>query len=150
MRKHLIRVLTMFGFLMAMTAATAFAQENSSLKVNIPFDFSVANRTLPAGEYTVSERNGAGQTIFVSNYATKTTVCAIAGSLSVKKETEKPMLVFRRYGNQYFLAQVIAAGSLNGKEIVQSRAERQAIKEQSSRHLAQANTKAELVTVIAA
>ena len=83
MRKHLIRVLTMFGFLMALSAATAFAQGRPTLKVNVPFDFSVANRTLPAGEYTVTERNTAGQTIIVrNNNAAKFAVGATAMPLT--------------------------------------------------------------------
>ena len=149
MRKHMIRVLTMFGFLMAMTAATAFAQERPTLKVNIPFDFSIANRTLPAGEYTVTERNAVGQTIIIRNNTAKTAACAIGRSLPAKSEANKPMLVFHRYGNQYFLAQVVHAGWLDGQELVQTRTERQAMKEQSNRHLAQADAKAELVTILA-
>jgi len=150
MRKHLIRVLTAFGFLMAMTAATAFAQERPPLKVNIPFDFSVANRTLPAGEYTVTERNSVGQTTIVRNDAGSAAACAIGRSLPAKTEANKPMLVFRRYGNQYFLAQVVHAGWVDGQELVQTRTERKAMKEQSNRHLAQADAKPELVTIVAA
>jgi hypothetical protein len=149
MRKHLIRVLTMFGFLMGMTAATAFAQERPPLKVNIPFDFSVANRTLPAGEYTVTERNSVGQAIIVRNDSGSAAVCAIGRPLAAKKESEKPMLVFHCYGNQYFLARVVHAGWLDGQELVQTRTERRAMKEQSNRHLAQADANAELVTIVA-
>ena len=149
MRKQLIRVLTMFGFLMAMTAATTFAQTKPTIKVNVPFDFGVSNRTLPAGEYTLSERgSGGGMVIVRNNATTKDAAYATAMPLTAKKEADKPMLVFHRYGNQYFLAQVIQAGT-SRQELIQTRSERQVIKEQSSRHLAQADARPEIVTVIA-
>lgn len=149
MKKQMIRVLTMFGFLMSLTAATAFAQTKPAVKVNIPFQFSVANRTLPAGEYTLTERSGAGQAVIVRNNENHAVVFAMTRSASVKEEANKPMLVFRRYGNQYFLAQVVGGGGTDAQELIQTRAERQAIKDMSNRNLAQADAKPELVTIAA-
>src|SRR5438445_13832338 len=58
MKKQLVNVLTKFGFLSAIALVTAVgsAQGQSlayKLRANIPFDFVVADKKLPAGEYSI-------------------------------------------------------------------------------------------------
>jgi hypothetical protein len=78
-------------------------------KVNIPFAFGVQDQSLPAGQYLVftvtPERsirilsaNGKHSAIVntVPNYA--------------KEPSSNSRLVFHRYGNEYFLAEVWTAG----------------------------------------
>src|ERR1700755_2877481 len=84
-------------------SAGAFAQQ---LKANIPFDFTVGNTTMPAGEYTISSplRN------FVDlRSANRTLMATVGGNQSYieKKSSSAGELIFARYGDQYFLDSVL-------------------------------------------
>jgi hypothetical protein len=97
-----IALLTIAGFL---TAGSALAADHA-VKADIPFDFIVGSNVLPAGTYTIASpgwRSSGAIEIQSegSNYATLTTVFAD------NKATKGSELVFHRYGNQYFLAEVL-------------------------------------------
>lgn len=148
MKKNMIRFVTLFGFVLAMSSVNAFAQGKPTLKVDIPFDFSAANRTLPAGEYTVKELSiFNGGVITVSNG--KAAVGAQTMRLTPNKPSDKAMLVFRRYGDQYFLAKVVYKGDSIGHELIKTGAEKKAARGSSNRHLAQNDAQPELITILA-
>ncbi len=147
MKKHMTQFFAMFSFLFVLAATPAFAQSGPVLTADIPFDFSAANRTLPAGEYTVKGGSSAG-TILVRNDDGKGAVAVLAQPTHSNGEGKKATLVFRRYGAQYFLAKVTYADGSDGREIVMSKTERRLIKG-SDRNLAQNNIEPEIVTVIA-
>ncbi len=147
MKKHMIRFFAFFGFLFVLAATPTFAQSGPVLMADIPFDFSAANRTLPAGEYTVKAGTSAGS-IVVRNDKGEGAVIVLAQPTHPKGEAKQAMLVFRRYGNQYFLAKVIHADGSEGREITMSKTERRLIKG-SDRNLARNNVEPEVVTVIA-
>jgi hypothetical protein len=150
MKKNMIRFVALFGFVFALSAVNAFAQSKPILKADIPFDFSAANRTLPAGAYTVKELSSfSGNLIAVRNDDRKTAVGALTMEASSNKPSDKAMLVFRRYGDQYFLAKVIYKGGAMAQELIKTSAEKKAIKGWSNRHLAQSDAKPELVTIVA-
>jgi hypothetical protein len=144
----MIRFFAFFGFLFVLAATPTFAQNSSSVvTADIPFDFSVANRTLPAGEYTVKDGSAAG-TIAVRNDDGKGVVSVLTHSAGSNQAAKKAMLVFRRYGNQYFLAKVTYADGSYGREIAMSKTEKRLIKG-SDRNLAQNKVEPEIVTVVA-
>ena len=93
------------------TAATLFAQTESQrlMKVNIPFAFSAENHSLPEGEYLVLTVTPERSIRIVSADGKHT---AIVNTLPnyAKSPSESSRLVFHRYGNEYFLAQVWTAG----------------------------------------
>lgn len=148
MKKSMIRFVALFGFVFALSAVNAFAQSKPVLKADIPFDFSAANRTLPAGEYTVKELSIlSGGVIAVSNG--KAAVGAQTMRLTSNKPSDKAMLVFRRYGDQYFLAKVIYKGGWTSHELIKTSAEKKAARGGSSRHLARSDAQPELVAIVA-
>src|SRR6185295_14552735 len=53
MKKQAFGTATMLTLLLALTAISVSAQSQRSKITNIPFDFIVGEKTLPAGEYTV-------------------------------------------------------------------------------------------------
>jgi hypothetical protein len=104
------------------------------MKAAVPFEFIVNGSTLPAGQYTIQSFGTAdGRTLLVrnANVDRKTTVNGIGlESLEPAKETK---LVFHRYGNRYFLAQVWIAGSEGGQEFPKSHREAELAKDYPSR-----------------
>ncbi len=82
--------------------APAFAQVRI-IQADVPFDFIVGNRTMPAGEYSLA-LNGSGA-LRVSqtsgNEITGITAVQVAGSVD-----PTPRLLFHRYGARHYLVEV--------------------------------------------
>jgi len=105
--------------------ATVQAQSRQ-LKANIPFDFHVGARSFPAGIYTV--RLIANSVIQVQDEAGKAWMTET--SLPVWSDDRNPnsRLVFNRYGNDHFLAQVLWPGYNQGQGLTKSSLEREVAK----------------------
>ncbi len=114
------------GFLAALLAAsTAFGQSNQGGTIaDIPFAFTVANHTLPAGRYTVTR---LGETsLRISSPHNQGTV-VLTHAAEGKAPESKGKMVFHRYGESYFLSEVWVAGSGVGRKVFQSRAEEELV-----------------------
>jgi hypothetical protein len=93
----------------SLAAAGNLSAQEHTVKANIPFDFTVNNNVLPAGTYTISS---------VSPYAVqvrnvKGRIAEFSAVHNDDKRSTTPVLVFQRYGNQYFLHEILAANALN-------------------------------------
>jgi len=123
MKKQILNIVVALSVIAALSIA-GFAGLSAPIKANIPFDFMAGGQKFPAGDYAV--RTGIIQGMLeVRNLKTKQTVFAISQGLEVRAGS-KPQLVFRRYGNQYFLAK--ATDYSGGIELPKSKAEREAAK----------------------
>ena len=102
---------TLITICLFFTAATLFAQTTNQrlMKVNIPFAFGVEDHSLPAGEYLVFTVTPERSIRIVSTDGKHS---AIVNTLPnyASLPSENSRLVFHRYGNEYFLAQVWTAG----------------------------------------
>jgi hypothetical protein len=141
MRKQILNVVVTLSVIATLSIAV-FAAFNNRITANVPFDFTVNGKTLPAGQYTV-EPGSTPNVLIISNWKTKQSVLVIAQRLKVGAGS-KPQLVFHRYGNQHFLAQVI--GDANGSELMKSKAEREAARAGRD-YLAQNEAKPEIVAI---
>ena len=97
-------------FALTLAAANAVYAQNLTLKANVPFKFVVAGQTVPAGRYTIDELHGA-RAIVIRKDDAKAAVLATPGAVEQRGAGGPTQLVFHRYGNRYFLAQVRVAGS---------------------------------------
>jgi hypothetical protein len=103
---------TLITICLFLTAASVFAQMRSSqqlMKVNIPFAFGVEDQSLPAGQYlvfTVTPERSIRLTSTDGKHS------AIVNDLPnhASEPSQNSRLVFHRYGNEYFLAEVWTAG----------------------------------------
>jgi hypothetical protein len=136
---------------MLLLTSVASAQGQSlenRITANIPFDFSVGEKKLPAGTYSVKRVNqNVGDTVLL--------VADDDGDAKAIRSTfpaqrlrtkSKAMLVFRHYGDQYFLFQVWPAGATTGRQFPRSRSERE-IQRNLARNLSEGKM-AESVTVV--
>ena len=102
---------TLITIVLLFTAVSLFAQtENRQLmKVNIPFNFTVDNQTLPAGQYYVLSVTPERSIRLASTDGKHS---AMVSDLPNYASSPSPSSrrVFHRYGNEYFLAQVWTAG----------------------------------------
>ncbi len=84
------------------TAAGAYAQ--SAARADVPFAFKVGKAQLPAGTYAVQGNHGSN-IVTVRNIQTGASALVLSRQEAPSKKTDK--LIFHRYGNQYFLAEIL-------------------------------------------
>ena len=135
MKNKFFNVVTKFGLLFAIVLATAVVSVQAQsleyrIRVNIPFDFSIADKKLPAGIYSVGRaRVNSDDTILSvldgDGHAKELRTSIPVLSWNAKN---KATLVFHRYGDQYFLYQVWSAGETTGRQFPKSNAEREILR----------------------
>jgi Na+-translocating ferredoxin:NAD+ oxidoreductase RnfD subunit len=128
MRKQAIKIVTMFSLLLMLTTAAVHAQ-SKRISIDIPFSFTVGQKTLPAGEYTVEPNRGDSPTVWlIQSKSGHDGVLFITSSAWARETKDKTRLVFNSYEGQYFLSQIWNAGDNNGRELQVPRSERELAK----------------------
>ncbi len=126
MAKQILKGLTMLMLVVGLavaSAAVANGQGGNKLIAQVPFDFIVGDKTLASGQYHVQAVNGAGDALSIRSRDAKDQVLCLTDGANPARKGEA-RLVFHRYGNKYFLAQVWTAGSSVGREMRKTRQER--------------------------
>lgn len=147
MTKKLYSTFAMLSLFFMLAVVSVQAQSESKLAVNIPFDFQIGNKVLPAGEYSVKRLTQTS--MLIRSADGQRSAIAVTPRTARTGENEKAAqerLVFHKLGNQYFLAQVWMNKGSEGRELNKSDAERQAVKEQN---LAMGGTAPQKVAVAA-
>lgn len=138
MKNKLTKQLINYGLLIVMVAMVVDQSVKAQaltygLRANIPFAFMVGNTQLPAGKYSVSRvlpDSGEG-VIKINSLAGKASALRTTIPVTRGKPWNKATLVFHRYGDQYFLVQVWAAGESTGLTFPRTRSERELQEKQS-------------------
>jgi hypothetical protein len=99
-RNTAIALLAIANFAMA---GTSIAQSNG-VRANVPFDFTVGNKLLPAGTYTIKEQSD--HVIVIRNYDKPISMVSLVNGASNRSATGGK-LTFHRYGSQYFLSEIL-------------------------------------------
>jgi hypothetical protein len=114
MKKNLV-LLAMSLTLLISAAAQA---QTTHMKVTVPFEFTAGNVQLPAGEYEVTAPGPwGGATLSVQNVHSHLASVVVSNSSRSQKAAADSKLIFHRYGQQYFLAEVWNRDSFAGREI---------------------------------
>ena len=117
--------------LLASIAPTQAQSLENRITANIPFDFNISEKKLPAGEYSVGRTiHGAGDLVLsVNDLDGRSKAIRLSNAVVRSHPNEKALLVFHRYGDQYFLFQVWPAGATTGREFRKSKSEREVQKQ---------------------
>jgi hypothetical protein len=148
MKNMISRNVVLLSLLVAVAAVSVMAQVRSRVTAQIPFAFSVANQTMPAGSYAIQSQAGANQMVLIRSNDSKAAVFALTQGKQAKNTPDNTKLVFRRYGSQYYLAQIWTKGEEAGTEFPVSKSERQTMKSLSDGKLAKADAQPEMITVV--
>ncbi len=106
----------------SVASCTGAIAQQPALRANIPFDFTVGNTWMPAGEYTITS-----PTHDVLELKSGSHIASVVSIQSGAESNSGSELVFDRYDDQYFLHQVLCPNrvSLN-LQIPSSKAEKRA------------------------
>ena len=116
MKKQLFVLL---GLGLLLSGVSAYAQ-TVNMKVNVPFNFIANGATLPSGQYMIKSLGTAGNVISIRTPDNKVKSLILARRCESLKASERTKLVFHRYGNRYFLAQIWMSGNSSGNELPKS------------------------------
>src|SRR5262249_39830339 len=119
MKKQILFPLLAVVFLMAAGSANAQLSSAQEVRAKIPFDYNVGNATIKAGNCSIRETETVD--VLAIGCAGEMKL-ALSRMVSGKQATETK-LVFHKYGDQYFLAQVWLKGEDTGWELSRTRTE---------------------------
>jgi hypothetical protein len=127
MKKEILKNATMLVLLATLALATAAVSANAQAQANkvvanVPFEFSVGFKAMPAGEYSVQTIISAGNGLLIQSTDGKISALRLSDATDRIKSNSQPRLVFHRYGERYFLAEVWN-GANTGRRLAQSQEE---------------------------
>ena len=93
----------------------------TTIKATIPFEFVVAGKTMPAGEYQIQVLRDGGTSLLISNR--DESAYAIPFSTQSVKPAEGTDLVFHAYGDRHFLVSISLEGQTWGYGMNESKLE---------------------------
>jgi len=118
-------------------AAATPGQAQQPLRVKIPFAFVADKVALPAGEYLVQPARDGSPALIVQRIDTRAGSAAIVMTNPAQASDWKSQscLVFRAYGDRYFLSEMWTAGSPSGRQFHTSPIEKELAKNQTSQEV---------------
>jgi hypothetical protein len=123
--KSSMKLFASVAFAAVLGVAPAFAQMRTTLKVDVPFDFVVGGKLLPAGEYAIAE-DASSPAMIVHSESTEQSVIVLTNHADKKPGSEDSALVFHLAGGRYYLAAVKTGDEAFDRETIKSKAEREA------------------------
>ncbi|MGH9906120.1 MAG: hypothetical protein ACRD8U_11135, partial [Pyrinomonadaceae bacterium] len=129
----MILLVTVFG----LSSANGQTSGGRRMTANIPFDFQIRNKTLPAGEYIVLCINPESEPKVLQLLARDGGATAMVHTNGVMgKASDSARLIFNRYGDQYFFAQAWLPGDNTGMRVIKSSYEKRIEREVAKSGLA--------------
>src|SRR5215469_13958893 len=128
--KVLRSVVFALGLLLVVSAAHA---QSGAVSANIPFDFIVGKQVYPAGNYLLRPWGTVHGDILIQNRDESRDSRVLTEDCTKLGEAEKTVLIFHRYGDQYFLEQVWIEGNTIGRQFRKSKIETQLAKNHQDR-----------------
>ena len=129
MKNRLLTVGVVLSLFVVLTTARAFAQTEGRITSNIPFDFVVGNKILPAGEYTI--QRGAPddpELLLIRSADNRVALYLNVEDTYARQTPTETKLVFNKVRDEYFLSKIWVAGEQTGHEVPISRAERRLVR----------------------
>jgi hypothetical protein len=131
--RTLLPLLLTLIFAMSFWPTRAQAQITGNMEAEVPFQFHVGSKTLPAGSYMIHQLEDSDLTVMqISSADGKMSALFNVQAAQAKTVPEKTELIFNKYGDRYFLSELFEDGNVDGSKVVTSRDEKTASKESSA------------------
>ena len=116
------RVTRILSIGIALAAAAAVQAQTKLVTANVPFNFYMASNLMEQGSYWVGECSHGPAVCMRSANGAK---AALSHPIEAKTPSDTAKLVFRRYGDTYFLAEIWTGGSTTGLAFSRSAREKE-------------------------
>ena len=110
----------------------ASTHAQTGVQVRVPFEFQIANMTLPAGEYVVTSDH---EQVWVRVYHGNT-VAVVQSNKATNDGGKTGKVIFNCYEKLCFLSQVWLPGAEGSRTILASRSEKETAKHQEAQQFA--------------
>src|SRR5215475_10488529 len=125
LKKQAIKAFVLLSLLLPLSAIYVYGQGKTLIReAKIPFDFSVGDKTFPAGVYSVTRINQEKIMLRLSGEDGGESINIVTSPVEAEEYPKTGKLIFRRYGETYFLSQVWESGEIQGRQLLKSRTER--------------------------
>jgi hypothetical protein len=125
LKKQAVNAFVLLSLTLSLSAIHVYPQGNTVIgRIDIPFDFSVSDKTLPAGTYSITRANQDRNMLLLRSRDGREAVNILTNPVRAKEAPETRKLLFRRYGETYFLYQIWQRDEVQGRQLSKSRTER--------------------------
>jgi hypothetical protein len=142
MKRQALIVASLVSLLLV--AGSAVAQTNT-VHANVPFSFTVGEKTVPAGAYMVGRLGDSPELVRLQTQDGKQCTILTSNSVENRHGANKTKLVFNHYKDQYFLSEIWIEGATTGRRMLRSTRETEL-----ARELAAAEVSRDRVEIVAA
>jgi hypothetical protein len=117
------KLFPLLAVLLLVTGMASAQLGQNGVKADIPFAFIAGSSSFPAGEYRVATASDMGVLMVMG----ETSKSALVGSHAVlaNASAKETKLIFHRYGDRYFLYRIWVSGEDRGRELPQTRLEKE-------------------------
>lgn len=123
--RHLLALSIALLSVVAIYPRKANAQIIGGLQANIPFQFHAGAANLPAGTYRIRMLDNSDLTLMeISNMDGTRSALIQVQDTDANSTPTKSELIFNKYGDQYFLAEMFDEGDASGSKVVESNLEK--------------------------
>ena len=123
MKRQAFSLISLLSLLLV--AGSAIAQ-TVHVRANIPFNFAVGNKTLPAGTYDVGTIDDLdGKILLLQASDGNARMMVNSNAAENLKPADKSKLVFNQYGNRYFLSEIWVSGATRGHQLPKTSREKE-------------------------
>lgn len=121
----------MLAVTLVMLPMLAVAQLSSDQKLitNVPFEFTVGNKVVPAGQWTTRRISRNENMLLFSNLNANIAVASSSLPGESKMTPAKCSLIFHKYGDSYFLVAIKIEGDRANYRFPESKAEAELLSE---------------------
>jgi hypothetical protein len=102
-----------FSVLVVLTAVSGAMAQAGVVRATIPFDFTVENRSLPAGTYEITQLVPLRNVVKIQNSLDPHITIDVVTLSGGTEFHNRGVLIFEKYGNRYFLHEVFGPGVMN-------------------------------------
>lgn len=133
------------SLLFLLEVGSGFAQGGYGVTAEVPFAFTVGNTHFDSGRFLINEANSSLDVLNITGQEGGRGIYLMAGgTLLDYRSNTHPKLVFKKYGDHYFLSQIWFGSGGMGCQLRPSKSE-----EEAAQTAANMNTKASVVEVAA-
>lgn len=116
MNKNLLAIAMALPLLITAAASA----QTVHMRVTVPFNFIAAGSKLPAGEYDIQSVGTDEKLLAIRNLNSPAGILTFSNSTESLNASSSTKLVFHRYGDRYFLAELWVQGQKSGHQVTPS------------------------------
>jgi len=110
---------------LVLAISAPLAAQSWHLTANIPFEFTVAGKVLPAGSYAIQNSNDGSVVTLQSADTGASALVLTQRAPEYSQDRSVATLTFNRYGDTYFLSQIWNGFTGSGRELAPGKTERE-------------------------